>query len=274
MTADDIAERYAFAQQIARDAGQIALAYFRKPATLAIREKGLHDLVTAADLAVDCYLRDAIRRTFPSDGIITEESAGDWTGSDWVIDPIDGTQNFSRGIAHFAISIAFHHADRTELGVAYNPVSDEMFAARRGFGAVCNGEPMAVRSTLAARDCLIDAGYSSQRPVEDYLALLAQLTGASYGFIQNGSAALGLAQVAAGRIDGYCELFLNSWDVLAGIVLVEEAGGWTSDFTAKGGLLHGNAMLACSPGLKDSLQALTGIGQSVGSQDFPSRHPV
>jgi myo-inositol-1(or 4)-monophosphatase len=257
----EIATRYEFAQRLARGAGRIAKSYFRKPTALNIREKGLHDLVTEADLAIDRYLTDEIRRAFPDDGIVTEESGGDWTESVWVIDPLDGTQNFARGIGHFAISIAFHHAGSTEAGVVYNPVSGEMFTARRGFGAFCNGEPIAIRPTASAREAVIDAGYSSQRPVADYLTLLSRLTGASYGFLQNGSAAMGLAHVASGRIDGYCELFLNSWDVLAGALLVEEAGGWVSDFAADDGLRHGNAILACSPSLRSSLQTLTEIGR-------------
>ncbi|MDB5524000.1 MAG: inositol monophosphatase [Rhizobium sp.] len=261
MTQDEIALRYDFAQKLARGAGEIATTYFRKPMALNVREKGLHDLVTEADLAIDRYLINELGRAFPSDGIVTEESGGDLTDRIWVIDPLDGTQNFARGIGHFAISIAFHHAGRTDVGVVYNPVSGEMFTARRGFGAFCNGQPIAVRPTALPRDAVIDAGYSSKRPVVDYLALLSRLTSASYGFLQNGSAAMGLAHVASGRIDGYCELFLNSWDVLAGALLVEEAGGWVSDFTADDGLRRGNAILACTPLLKGSLQALAEIGR-------------
>jgi myo-inositol-1(or 4)-monophosphatase len=249
------------------------MGYFRKPTALNIREKGLHDLVTEADLAVDRYLTAEIRRAFPADGIVTEESGGEWTESVWVIDPLDGTQNFARGIGHFAISIAFHHAGRTEIGVVHNPVSDEMFAARRGFGAFCSGEPIAVRQTASPREAVIDAGYSNQRPVADYLAMLSRLTGASYGFLQNGSAAMGLAHVASGRVDGYCELFLNSWDVLAGALLVEEAGGWVSDFTANDGLRRGNAILACAPLLRGSLQALTEIGRMDQPQTLAAVRP-
>lgn len=260
MTDEEIALRFDLAQILARAAGEIALAYFRQPMALNIKEKGLHDLVTEADLAIDRYLTNALAQAFPADGIITEESGGSLAERLWVIDPLDGTQNFSRGIAHFAISIAFYQAGTTELGVVYNPVADEMFTARRGFGAYCNGEPIIVRPPALPRDAVIDAGYSSKRPVGDYLTLLLRLTSASYGFLQNGSAAIGLAHVACGRIDGYCELFLNSWDVLAGALIIEEAGGWVSDFTAEDGLLHGNAILACTPSLRASLQALTEIG--------------
>lgn len=272
MVQDEIAARYAFARRLARGAGEIARAHFRRPSALNVREKGLHDLVTDADLAIDRYLTQEIRGAFPADGIVTEESGGDLTDSVWVIDPLDGTQNFARGIGHFAISIAFHHAGRTEIGIVYNPISGEMFAARRGFGADCNGEPIAVRPTASPQDAVIDAGYSSRRPVGDYLSMLSRLTGASYGFLQNGSAAMGLAHVASGRIDGYAELFLNSWDVLAGMLLVEEAGGWVSDFAADDGLRLGNAMLACSPPLRHSLQDLTGIGRVDNSDSMgPAR---
>jgi myo-inositol-1(or 4)-monophosphatase len=271
MKQDVTALRYDFAQQIARGAGEIALSYFRRPTALGVREKGMHDLVTEADLAIDRFLTGQLRAAFPTDGIVTEETGGEFADCVWVIDPLDGTQNFSRGLGHFAISIAFQQAGRTEIGVVYNPVSEEMFVARRGAGAFCNGEALAVRPDATPRDSLIDAGYSLKRPVGDYLAMLARLTGASYGFVQNGSAALGLAHVASGRIDGFCELFLHSWDVLAGALLVEEAGGWASDFAADGGLACGNAMLACTPSLAESLQALTGIGRQDRAPLTPAR---
>lgn len=265
MTGDEIALRHAFAKNLAREAGEIALRYFRKPTALNIQEKGLHDLVTEADLAIDRHVTEALRDAFPEDGIVTEETFGTWQDSVWVIDPIDGTQNFSRGLGHFAVSIAFRNANRTEIGIVYNPVTGEMFDARRGFGAFCNGEAIAVSAAAAPRDAVIEAGYSTKHPFADYLSILKRLTDASYGFLQNGSAAMGLAHVASGRIDGFCELRLNSWDVLAGMLLVEEAGGWVSDFAADDGLLRGNAMLACTPALRASLRMLTGIERPAGT---------
>jgi myo-inositol-1(or 4)-monophosphatase len=260
MNRADLALRHRYAQDIARGAGSIARRYFRCGDALSIAEKGVHDLVTSADLEIDRFLTTRLKAAFPNDGILTEEAGGVFARNLWVIDPIDGTQNFSRGIGHFAISIAFHADGATESGVVYNPISDEMFAAERGFGAFCNSQPIRARATKGAHDAIVDAGYSLKRPAADYVALVGRLLGEGYAFVQNGSAAMGLAHVACGRIDAYCELFLNSWDVLAGILLVEEAGGWVNDFTADDGLLNGNAVLASTLPLHASLRTVTGIG--------------
>lgn len=259
LTGEEIARRHGVAQQLAREAGAIARRYFRSGAALRIAEKGVHDLVTQADLEVDRFLIERLGDAFPKDGVLTEESGGAAARHLWVIDPIDGTQNFARGIAHFAISIAFHADGRTESGVVYDPIADEMFAARRGCGAFLNGERLHVRDPAAPHDAVVEAGYSLKRPTKEYTGLVDRLLEAGYGFLQNGSAAIGLAHVACGRTDAYCELFLNSWDVLAGLLLVEEAGGWASDFTANGGLEVGNPVLACGPRLQGTLSALTGI---------------
>lgn len=260
MDKDQIALRHQFAIAIAHEAGAIARRYFRSADALSITEKGMHDLVTQADLEIDRFLIQKLTEAFPQDGILTEESGGVSAQNLWVIDPIDGTQNFARGISHFAISIAFHADGKTESGVVYNPITDEMFTAQRGFGAFLNDQPIQVRPTKGPQDAVVDAGYSLKKPVADYVALVGRLVGNDYAFLQNGSAAIGLAYVACGRIDGYCELFLNSWDVLAGILLIEEAGGWVSDFTANNGLLDGNAILACTLPLRQGLQAVTLIG--------------
>lgn len=262
MTAQDLARRFDFAEQLAREAGTVALSYFRRPAALATREKGLHDLVTEADLAIDRLVRTNLQHAFPGDGLVTEESGGALADLLWVIDPLDGTQNFARGLAHFAISIAVVSAGRTEIGVVYNPATGEMFSARRGFGASLNGEPLAVRHATVPTDAVIDAGYSSRHPMGDYLALLGRLTHAGFGFVQNGSAALGLAHVAAGRLDGFCELSLYSWDVLAGALLVSEAGGRVSAFAADEGVSRGLPILACGAGQSDLLRDLTGIASA------------
>ena len=265
MNSLDIARRHAFAQEIAREAGAIARRYFHSGDAIGAMEKGAHDLVTQADLEIDRFLIERLRQAFPEDGILTEESGGSAAPNLWVIDPIDGTANFARRIPHFAVSIAFHAEGRTESGVVYNPVLDEMFVARRGFGATCNGQPIRVRPTRGVTDALIDAGYSSKRPLADYVALVGRLLESDFAFVQNGSAAIGLAQVACGRIDGYCELFLHSWDVLAGLLLVEEAGGWVSDFTAQNGLLQGNAVLAGTPAIREPLQGVLPIAIAAGA---------
>ena len=259
MNPDDIERRATFGRQLAREAGEIAKRYFRNPETLGVREKGHRDLVTQADLEVDRLIITRLGETFPADGVLTEELGGSAVSRLWVIDPIDGTQNFAHGIAHFAISIAFHADGRTEIGVVYDPIAEEMFFAVRGRGAFLNDLPLQIRDGGRASNRLIEAGYSPVLPIEDYLELVGAMVRTGHGIIQSGSAALGLARVACARVDGYFELFLNSWDVLAGMLLVEEAGGWTNDFVDNGGLEHGGAVLACAPQLAGVLRNVTGI---------------
>ena len=259
MTPHAIAERHAFAIDLAREAGETSLRYFRRTDRLGIREKGPRDLVTEADLEIDRLIIARTREHFPDDGILTEESGGCDAHGIWVVDPIDGTANFARGIAHFAISIAFRSGEHTEIGVIHDPVAGETFSARRGQGAFCNGASIRASAIDQPQLAVVDAGYSRKSPLPDYVALLKGLLDAGYDFLQCGSAAKGLAQVACGRIDGYCELLLNSWDVLAGLLLVEEAGGWVSSFVAGGDLKRRNAVLACTPALALSLKSATNI---------------
>ncbi|MFC7067869.1 inositol monophosphatase family protein [Brucella rhizosphaerae] len=260
MKLPDLDARFAAAKKMVLEAGEIAMASFRKPEMLGLRSKGLHDPVTEADLAIDHRLRQIIAEYFPEDGILSEEIGGSNARNLWVIDPIDGTQNFARGIGHFAISIAFVSQGRCEIGVVYNPATGEIFSAKRGCGAFCHDERLAVREPAGPEDAIIDAGYSTKLPVADYIALLGRLTAAEFGFVQNGSAAMGLAHVAAGRLDGYCELLLQSWDVMAGALLIEEAGGWVSSFSANDDLTQGKAILASTPSLQARLIEITGIG--------------
>jgi myo-inositol-1(or 4)-monophosphatase len=176
-----------------------------------------------------------------------------------VIDPIDGTANFARGIAHFCVSIAFVRDGRPLVGAIYAPMSDEMFAARRGGGTTLNGRAMRVSAVTDIRQATVEVGWSPRRPTDDYIALLSHVMATGAGSRRGGSGALGLAYVAAGRSDGYCELHMQPWDVLAGLVMVEEAGGWAADFLAGDGLTEGNPVLACTPGLAEGLAQASGF---------------
>ncbi len=196
-------------------------------------------------------IRERLIAAFPQDTFFGEEAGGVFGSDVWVVDPIDGTANFARGIPHFCISIAFVRDLRTEVGVIYQPITDELYAARRGGGATLNGRKMAVSGLSDATHGLIEAGWSARLPPEPYIALLAQLYRAGAQVIRKGSGALGLAYVADGRTEAYCELHINSWDALAGLLLVAEAGGFVNDFLAADGLRRGNAVLGCTPALKD-----------------------
>jgi myo-inositol-1(or 4)-monophosphatase len=177
----------------------------------------------------------------------------------WVVDPIDGTTNFSHGLPGFAVSIAFCLDGRPEIGVIAEPVTGAMFTARRGGGAFRGDQRLSVSDTCGLDRCLVDYGYTEKRGTAANIEMLRKLLDAGCDLRQNGSAALGLARVAAGEFDGYCELHINSWDVLAGLLMVEEAGGRSSDFLANGGLLRGNPMLAAAPGVAERLASVLGI---------------
>lgn len=254
-----LADRFAAAQAVAREAGALALGIVRGPdAALAIAEKGRLDLCTEADRAVERLIRARLADRF-GDAMLGEEYGGATGERLWVIDPIDGTFNLVHGFPMWAVSIGFVEAGEPTLGVVYNPVRDDMFAARLGHGATLNGAPLASSGDRNVDRPLVELGWSSRKPIEPYLAMIGRLLADGCEFRRTGSAALGLAQVAAGWTDGYVETHVNSWDVAAGLVLVREAGGWVNDFLAGDGLTQGNAILACTPALRPRLSALTGI---------------
>jgi len=259
MTDHELDIRYLAACAIAREAGDVARRFFETREAGTFQLKGHQDVLTEADGAVERLVTGRLAEAFPGDTCVGEEGGGRYSAATWVIDPIDGTANFARGVAHFCVSIAFVRDGRPVVGAIYAPMSGELFAARRGGGASVNGHPMRVSATTDIRQAMIEVGWSARRPMTDHLALLQRVTATGAGFRRGGSGALGLAYVAAGRSDGYCELHMQPWDVLAGLVMVEEAGGWALDFLADDGLTQGNRVLVCTPGLKDALAAASGL---------------
>ena len=252
-----LARRLALAGEVVREAGTLALASFREPA-LAVERKGVQDYVTAVDRAVEELIVDRLRAQFPGDAFLGEEGgqrgAGAVDGALWVIDPIDGTTNYARGLPLWCVSLALVYAGEIALGLIFNPVSDEFYCAVRGHGATCNGRPLRVSGEQSPESARIGLGFSYRCPPARHARDIGRLLEANCEYARLGSGALGLAFVADGRFDGYYESHINSWDVLAGICLVREAGGWVSDFLAGDGLLNGNPILACTPALRDFLR--------------------
>ena len=248
--------RLARASELVREAGTLALASFRN-AALVVENKGVQDYVTAVDRAVEALLVDRLQAEFPGDAFLGEEGgqrgAGD--GARWVIDPIDGTVNYTRGLPLWCISVALVDAGEIAFGLIYNPVRDEFYCAVRGQGATCNGQPIRVSGVQSPATARIGMGFSYRCPPAVHVRGIERLLEANCEYARLGSGALGMAFVADGRFDGYWEAHINSWDVLAGICLVREAGGWVSDFLAGDGLFSGNPILACTPALKPFLQA-------------------
>ncbi len=253
MNATAITDRAACARALAVRAGTMALAMRQDLGPL--EAKDALDFCTEADRAVERLIRDELVASF-GDAVIGEEYGGAAADRVWVIDPIDGTVNFVHGSARWCISIAYVADGTPEIGVITVPATGEIFSAVRGRGAECGGTPIRVSGMAHRASPLVEVGWSSRRPFPRYLSLLHALNRDGCEFRRHGSGALGMVDVARGATDAYLELHINAWDVLAGLVLVREAGGWTNDFLAGGGLLEGNPVLACTPELRTRLAPL------------------
>lgn len=252
--ASDIEDRLKAAIAVARDAGEVALAAFRKP--LVRTFKGNQDYVLESDAEVERTIRKGLLAQFPNDSFFGEEGGGTFGRDVWVVDPIDGTSNFARGIPHWCISIAFVRDMTTEIGVIYQPTTGDMYACRRGGGTTLNGRAVKVSGLTDARQAMIEAGWSTRLPLAPYIGVVDHLYKAGAEVRRLGSGALGLAYTADGRSEGYCELHMNAWDALAGLLLVEEAGGYAYPFlTGEAALREGNAVLGCTPAMKELVVA-------------------
>jgi myo-inositol-1(or 4)-monophosphatase len=234
-------------------------SFLSRPRSAKIDFKGHQDFVTATDGEVEGLIRRRLDLVCPGDHFFGEEGGGTFGRDVWVVDPIDGTANFARGVPHFAISIAFVQANRVEIGVVYDVMQDGLYAAARGRGATLDGQPIRVSGIADLRHATVEAGWSPRLPAEPYTDVVRRLKLAGSNVRRAGSGTLGLAYVADGRIDAYCELHINSWDALAGLLLIEEAGGWCNDFLSGDGLAKGNPVLGCTPDLAHELRTLTGI---------------
>ncbi len=253
-----LATRLAVAEAVAREAGALALGQFRKLETLTVEKKGLQDIVSAADREVETRIRERLASLFPEDAVLGEEQGmaeGDGDAI-WVVDPIDGTWCFLNGIGAWCVSIACVIAGRTEIGVIFDPCSGEMFAASRGSGARLDGRRMRVAPARSLEEGTLSVGFSHRSEAIEVGPLITELLERGGMYHRHGSGALGLAWTACGRLIGYLEPHMNSWDCLAGLLLVEEAGGFTNDFLADDGLTEGNAVIAGPPTLREVLEDL------------------
>ena len=213
----------------AKAAGKIHLKYFNKK--LEIKTKSGHqDRVTIADTESEKKIVSIIKKHFPEHNILAEEAKYKKTDSEytWIIDPLDGTNNFSHGMPIFCVSIALAKNDKIILGVVYDPIRKELFSAESGKGATLNGKKISVSKNTELKDCLLITGFYYDRGVP----MLKNLVNIKHFFLNGilglrrlGSAALNLCDVACGRADGFWEFYLNTWDFAAGMLIVEEAGG-------------------------------------------------
>lgn len=255
----DLDGRLDAAARVARRAGALALDFFNRRDALTVERKGMQDLVSIADRSVEDLIRAELGGAFPSDAFVGEEGGGADAPRVWVIDPIDGTTNFLRGVPCWGVCIAYVVDGVTELGITYDPVHDELFTARRGHGAFKNGHRIAVSGCTDPQESLIGLTYSFKMDVDPYTSLVDGLIRGGSDHRRSGSTAIKLCWVADSRTDGLVTLLCASWDCLAGLVLVREAGGLASDFVALHGLLGKGGVLACTPGLADYLSKVSGL---------------
>jgi myo-inositol-1(or 4)-monophosphatase len=220
------------AVSIAREAGAIQRERRNEPRIIETKSSAI-DLVTDVDEASERLILERIEAARPDDGILAEE-AGTREGRNgyvWVIDPLDGTTNYAHGIPHFAVSIGIELDGTREVGVVYDPIKDELFSAQRGGGAFLNGERIGVSTTQELERALLATGfaYNVHSAEVDNVEYFTRFIKRAQAVRRAGSAALDLAYLACGRFDGFWELDLHAWDVAAGYLLVEEAGGVVSN---------------------------------------------
>jgi len=227
---------------------------------LQVSIKGPGDFVSAADLKAERTLKNELTRVRPGYGLLFEEG-GSTEGSDnrhrWIVDPLDGTTNFLHGIPHFAISIGLERDGEIVAGVVYEPTRDELYWAEKGAGAFLNDRRLRVSARRQVSEAVIATGLrASDRDNPAYAAILAAVTANAAGVRRFGAAALDLAYVAAGRLDGFWEFGLSPWDIAAGLLLVREAGGYVSDLSGGHTMMTSGDILAANDHLHLPLAAL------------------
>jgi len=240
----------------ARNAGEIITRSAERIDTLNIEVKAANDFVSEVDRKAEAEIIETIHKAYPEHGILAEES-GIKEGNEytWIIDPLDGTTNFLHGFPQYSVSIAVKNKDRLEHAVVYDPMRDELFTASRGEGAQLNNKRIRVTSHFKLNGALLGTGfpYSDMKHLDPYMGMLKSLIPNTAGIRRPGSAALDLAYVASGRIDGFWELDLNIWDIAAGALLVLEAGGLVGDLTGDNGYLKSGNIVCANPKLFKAL---------------------
>ena len=237
-------------ETVAQAGAEELMPYFRTLRPDQVSEKARNDLVTVADRASESAILDAIGRRFPNHNVLSEEagwSAQTESEPTWIVDPLDGTTNFVHGFPHFAVSVAVRAGDRIQAGVIIDPVKGDVFRAARGMGAWWNGMPCHVSSRTSLSGAVVATGFpfKAHGLLDPYLTIFHDVFLSCKAIRRPGAAALDLAYTACGIVDGFFEFQLSPWDVAAGAVLVEEAGGTISDmdggddYLATGNVLSG-----------------------------------
>jgi len=237
-----------FVREIASQAGTILQSFVGQE--LDIQHKSRTDLVTKADHAAEEYLIDAIRKAFPEHAINAEES-GDWEGTaehQWYLDPLDGTLNYAHGVPFYCVSVGYAFKGQMALGVVYDPTRDEFFCAERGKGATLNGAPIHVSNFTNLIDCMLVTGFPNDiwDTPDDNTDNFFRFSKITQTVRRLGSAALDVVYTAAGRLDGFWEVEIFQWDVAAGALIVEEAGGVVTNIYGHPSFMEKPVSIVCA----------------------------
>lgn len=238
------------AVRAARAAGNLILRHVDRTDALRVARKGWNDFVTEVDHAAEREILRTIHRAYPEHAVLAEESGGQGRGEFlWIIDPLDGTTNFLHGFPVFAVSIGVQRRGTLEYAVVYDPLRNELFTATRGSGATLNDRRIRVSNRTELAGTLLGTGFPFRGAtyLDDYLRMFRELFVQTSGIRRAGSAALDLAYVAAGRLDGFWEIGLKPWDMAAGVLLIREAGGLVSDFVGGGQFMDSGNIIAAAP---------------------------
>lgn len=248
------------AVRAARRAGDLILRNLNRTRPQDISSKGWNEIVTEVDVRAEEDIKETIRRSYPDHAFLAEESGASGDNDHvWIIDPLDGTTNFVHGFPVFAVSIALQVRGQLEAAVIYDPTRQEMFTAVRGGGAQLDGRRIRVSGTTHLKDTLIGTGFPYRENVKHmdaYLGMLKSVVENVSGVRRPGAAALDLAYVAAGRFDGFWELGLKPWDIAAGALLIQEAGGIISSVRGDSHFLESGNVIAGSPKVHEALSRL------------------
>jgi len=256
MTPSELDRRAAVLPDLVRRAGAMAVAVRREPETLALRDKGGADFVTAADTAVQDLLYRELAARFPDDAFFGEEGSEpriDPARPTWVIDPVDGTSNFAHGRPGWCVSVALRHGGDSRLGVVYDPIADELFHARRGGGAYLGDQRLRCRDHARVAGAQLVFGLTRKASPQATLAAVERLALAGASFRAYGVGALTIAQVGAGRVDGFFEARIFAWDVAAAALIATEAGALVSPAATRAADRTGFAVLVATPALYPTL---------------------
>ena len=251
------------AVKAARQAGNVIMRHLDRLDTLSVKAKARNDFVSEVDVLAESEIIGVISRAYPDHSILAEES-GSHSGEtyQWIIDPLDGTTNFLHGYPQFSVSVALAREGTLEHGVVFDPIRNEMFTASRGRGAHLNDRRMRVSSVARLENALLGTGFPfrAMEQLDPWLRMFRSMLLRTSGIRRAGSAALDLAHVACGRFDGFWELGLKPWDLAAGCLLIQEAGGLVTDLDNSQSYMTSGNVLAANPSIHPRMmEILSGL---------------